>query len=66
MTKDHLIDVNKRLKEVDQAIADFEWGIASESPEVLHKGPNALQALYLEREELDHAQKQGSLYIPQF
>lgn len=58
--------VTTRLKEVDQEIMDFEWGLSEDDPEYLAKGPNVLQCLYLEREQLDWHLKQGTLYIPNF
>jgi len=61
-----LTSVTKRLKEVDQEIADFEWGLSEHNPEYLAKGPDVLQCLYLERDHLDWHLKQGTLYIPNF
>lgn len=50
-----------RLKKVDKEISDLEWNCYS-----ITEGPDKLQALYLEREHLQHLLTKGDLYVPNF
>ena len=58
---DRLQLISARLRQVDKEISDLEW-----TDNVLKLGDDKLQALYLEREHLQHLLHKGDSYIPNF
>lgn len=53
--------ITTRLKDLNKEISDLEW---TAEPQV--GGPDKLQALYLERENLEYLLQKGDLYVPYF
>lgn len=63
MMDNRLTCISTRLKEVTKEISDLEWEVSQGG---VTMGPDKLQALYLEREHLQHLLQKGDSYVPNF
>lgn len=61
MSDPRLTCISTRLKEVNKEIEEVEWNC-----DTLELGPDKLQALYLEREHLQHLLQKGDSFVPNF